>query len=314
MILRLIGKRLLLGVLTLLAAALISFLLVHAMKGSPGLIVKGIGATRHDIWLYDEGIGWHKPLWEQFLIWLGNLLHGDLGVSTSTQAPIMSVLPDRVALTATLAIGASLLTTIIGVLVGVTAAIRGGWIDRILNTGANTFFAVPGYWLAILLILIFAVLNPILPATGYVPPTDDLAGWAQSLVLPIVAIAIPAGAGLSRSTRAAMFDAFSQEYIRTLRSMGTPKWRLIYVHSLRYASVQIVAMIGMQFVILFGGTVMIEQLFVLPGLGDAAQGAIANHDVAMIQAVVLTTTLVVVITNFMTELVIMYLNPKVRTK
>lgn len=314
MILRLVGKRILLGLVTLLVAALITFSLVHLMPGSPGLIVEGIGASKQSVWAYDQSIGWHQPLYQQFFDWILRLLHGDLGTSYATQTPIADGLGARIAVTAAIAFGAVILTAIIGVLVGVTAAIRGGWVDRVLNTLSNVFFAVPGYWLAIFLILIFAVYNPWLPATGYVDPSQDVGLWAQSLILPVVAISIPAGAGLARSARASMFDAFSQDYIRTLRSMGTPKWRLIFVHSLRYASVQIVSLVGMQFVLLFGGTVMIEQLFVLPGLGNGVQGAIATHDISMIQAVVLVTTLVVVVTNFVTELVIMYLNPKVRTK
>ena len=191
---------------------------------------------------------------------------------------------------------------------------RGGFLDRIINTSSNAFFSIPGYWLAILLVLVFAVYNPLLPATGYVDFASDPAAWAQSLVLPILAISIPSAAGLARNTRAAMYDALSQEHLRTLRAIGTPGWRLIYVHALRFASVQIIAMIGLNFVLTFGGTVMIEQLFSMPGLGVNAQAAIGTHNIPAIQATVVITTLVVVVTNLVTELLIMFLNPKIRTR
>jgi peptide/nickel transport system permease protein len=314
MVLRLIANRLFMGVLTLLMAGLLSFVFVHLMPGSPGLVVKGMGASKEVIWQFDESIGWHKPLYQQFFDWVSQLAQGNLGTSYVDGRQLGQDLPIRLEVTASLAFGAVLLIAFVGVILGVVAAVRGGVLDRLINTGSNVLFSVPPYWLAILLILVFAVLNPIFPATGYVAFSDDPAGWAQSLVLPILAIAIPSAAGMARNTRAAVYDALSQEHLRTLRAMGTPTWRLIFVHALRFASVQIVAMIGLNFVLTFGGTVMIEQLFVLPGLGVNAQGAIGTHDIPAIQVTVVITTLVVVVTNLVTELLVLFLNPKIRTR
>lgn len=314
MILRLIGKRLLLGVFTLLAAALITFFLVHLQPGSPGVVVSGMGATKEEIWNFDESIGWHKPLWEQFWNWLVQLLSGDLGTSYIDGRELSEEIFTRVSVTAYLAFAAVVLLSIVGVLIGVVAAVRGGWLDRVLNSGSAFVFAIPPYWLAVLLVFVLAVVFPVFPATGYIELADDPAGWAQSLVLPVLALAIPGAAGLARATRAAMFDAYSQEHMRTLRAMGTPRWRVIYIHSMRFASVQIISMIGLNFVLLFGGTVTIEQLFVLPGLGTGATAAIGAHDVPQIQATVIVTTLVVVVTNLVTELVTVFLDPKVRVR
>lgn len=314
MVLRLILNRLLMGVLTLLLAGLLSFVFVHLMPGSPGVVVKGMGASKDVIWAFDESVGWHKPLLIQFTDWLGQMLQGNFGNSYADDIPIATDLPVRLEVTASITFGAVLLISIFGVLAGVTAAVRGGFLDRLINTSSNTFFSIPGYWLAILLVLVFAVYNPLLPATGYVDFATDPNAWVQSLTLPVIAIAIPGAAGLARNTRAAMYDALSQEHLRTLRAIGTPTWRLIYVHALRFASVQIVAMIGLNFVLTFGGTVMIEQLFSLPGLGVNAQAAIGTHNIPAIQATVVITTLVVVVTNLVTELLIMFLNPKIRTR
>ena len=314
MILRLIGKRAVMGVITLFTAALLTFLLVHLQKGSPGVIVGGVGATKAEIWKVDEEVGWHKPLWEQFWNWLTQILSGNLGTSYIDGRNLSEEIFTRVSVTAYLALGAVILLAIVGVLTGVIAAVRGGWVDRILNTASAFMFAVPAYWLAVFLVLVFAVFNPWLPATGYLELADDPVGWAQSLILPVVALAIPGAAGLARATRAAMFDAYSQEHMRTLRAMGTPRWKIIYIHSLRFASVQIVSMIGLNFVLLFGGTVTIEMLFVLPGLGSGATTAIGQHDIPQIQATVMITTLVVVATNLITELASIFLDPKVRVR
>lgn len=314
MIAKLIGKRMVMGVFTLLAAALITFTLVHLQPGSPGAIVAGIGATQDQIDAINQKIGWNQPLWQQFANWLGQILSGNLGNSYIDDRNLSEEVLTRVSVTALLSFGAVVLIAIIGVLIGVIAAVRGGWLDRVLNSGSAFVFAVPAYWLAVLLVFVFAVVLPWFPATGYVEFADDPVGWAQSLILPILALAIPGAAGMARSTRAAMFEAYSQEHMRTLRAMGVARWRIIYVHSLRFASVQIIAMIGLNFVLLFGGTVMIEQLFVLPGLGAGATTAIGQHDIPQIQATVMITTVVVVLTNLLTEIVTIFLDPKVRVK
>ncbi|MDE2408967.1 MAG: ABC transporter permease, partial [Actinomycetales bacterium] len=208
MILKLIGKRLGMGVLTLLAAALITFFLVHLQKGSPGVIIGGMGATKDKIWQIDEQIGWHQPLWQQFFNWLVNILQGNLGNSYIDGRNLSDEIITRISVTATLALGAVVVLSILGVLVGVIAAVRGGIVDRILNSSSAFIFALPPYWLAVLLVLVFAVFNPWLPATGYIMFADDPVGWAQSLILPVMALAIPSAAGLARSTRAAMLEAY----------------------------------------------------------------------------------------------------------
>ena len=173
---------------------------------------------------------------------------------------------------------------------------------------------MPAFWFAIFLILVFAVFNPLLPASGYVEFTDDPVAWASGLILPVVSLAAHGAAGIARITRSAMLEAVSQEHIRTLRAMGVPRQRIVYLHALRFASVQIVSVIGLQFVLTFGGTVTVEQLFQLPGLGTGIQRAIGMHDVPQIQATVMVTTFVVVITMFLTELATRFLDPKVRAR
>jgi peptide/nickel transport system permease protein len=250
----------------------------------------------------------------QFIDWVRMLLSGSLGFSYVDNRDLSIEIMTRIQVTAYLSLAAIILTAILGVVVGVTAAVRGGIIDRILNSITAFFIAVPAFWFAIFLILIFAVFNPLLPASGYVEFSDDPVAWASSLLLPVFALAVHGAAGIARITRSAMLDAVAQEHIRTLRAMGVPSQRIVYLHALRFASVQIVSVIGLQFVLTFGGTVTVEQLFQLPGLGTGIQRAIGMHDVPAIQATVMVTTFVVVITMFLTELATRFLDPKVRAR
>jgi peptide/nickel transport system permease protein len=311
---RFVLNRLVMGVLTLFVAAVMSFLIVHLMPGTPGETALGTSGDPTSIKAFDDAIGWNDPLIVQFIDWLRMLLSGSLGVSYVDNRDLSVEIVTRIQVTAYISLAAIVLTAILGVVVGVTAAVRGGVIDRILNSITAFFIAVPPFWFAIFLILVFAIFNPLLPAGGYVEFADDPVAWATSLILPVFALAVHGAAGIARITRSAMLDAVSQEHIRTLRAMGVPKNRIIYLHALRFASVQIVSIIGLQFVLTFGGTVTVEQLFQLPGLGTGIQRAIGQLDVPAIQATVMVTTFVVVITMFITELATRFLDPKVRTR
>jgi peptide/nickel transport system permease protein len=311
---KVVGQRIVLGVLTVFAATVISFLLIHLMPHTPGTIIAGPGATPEEILAVNQRIGWFDPLPQQYIDWVSRVLQGDLGQSYLDERDITGEIFMRMQITAFLTIFAVLISAVLGILAGVTAAIRGGVVDRIVRSTAGLIFSIPAYWLAIFLVLIFAVNNTIFPASGYTAFEEDPVAWVSSLILPVLAISIPSSSGLAQSVRAAMIDALAQEHIRTLRAMGTPTWRIIYIHVLRFASVQIVSIIGMQFVLVFGGTIMVEQLFVLPGLGQGALTAVQVLDMAQIQATVLITTVVVVVINFITELAIGFLDPKIRNK
>jgi peptide/nickel transport system permease protein len=164
----------------------------------------------------------------------------------------------------------------------------------------------------VLLVYLFAVQLRLFPATGFVPFATNPEAWARSLVLPVLTIAITSAAGLARQTRASMGEALTQEHMRTLRAVGTPTWRIVYIHALRGASLPILASVAIQFIILFGGSVIIEVLFALPGIGQAMQAAVGSADLPFVQALVLVATLVVVIVNLALELLNRGLDPKLR--
>jgi peptide/nickel transport system permease protein len=308
-----VARRLALAVGTVLAAVLISFLLVHATKGSPGAIVEGIGATPQQIAAKNHELGWDRPLWTQFGDYLSHLFRGDLGTSIIDGHSIKADLLDRLPVTGFIALFATLLSGVVGVVLGVTAAVRGGRLSRVINSGSGVALSLPAFWVGILLVYVFAIRANLLPATGYTKFADDPGGWFLSLLLPVVTLSVGGAAIIARTSCTGMREALRQEHIRTLRAVGTPEWRIRYVHALRYTSVPVISVLGIQFIVLFGGSVIIENLFALPGLGQASQAAVSSHDLPALIGVVIMATTVVVVINLLLDLVVAALDPKVRT-
>ena len=178
---------------------------------------------------------------------------------------------------------------------------------------AGIALSLPSFWVGILLVYVLSLQLGWLPATGYVQFTDDPVGWFTSLTIPILTLTVGGAAIVARTANAGMREALRQEHIRTLRAMGTPAWRIRYLHALRFASLPVVSVLGIQFIVLFGGSVIIENLFALPGLGQLAQAATSSHDFPALIGVVLVATIVVVVTNLVLDLVVAALDPKVRT-
>src|SRR3954447_5808466 len=308
-----VARRLALAVGTVFAAVVISFLLVHATDGSPGAIKAGAGAPPAEIAQYNHQLGWDQPLWKQFADYLGQLLHGNFGTSLIDSKDIGADLAARLPVTGFIALFATLLSGVVGVVLGVTAAVRGGRLGRVINSGSGVALSLPAFWVGILLVYVFAIRANLLPATGYTKFADDPGGWFLSLLLPVVTLSVGGAAIIARTSCTGMREALRQEHIRTLRAVGTPEWRILYVHALRYTSVPVISVLGIQFIVLFGGSVIIENLFALPGLGQASQAAVSSHDLPALIGVVLVATVVVVLTNLLLDLLVAALDPKVRT-
>jgi len=192
------------------------------------------------------------------------------------------------------------------------AAVRRGATDKVVTAFSGILISMPQFWLGILFVYLFAVYLRVLPAAGYTPPSQDPRKWILGLVLPVVVLSVGAMGFIARQTRASMTEALSQEHIRTLRAIGTPTWRILYIHALRYASLPVVAGISIQFIGLMGGSVIIEQVFLMPGLGLAMQQAVGYSDAPYVQAVVVIATFIVVVVNFALEMANRFLDPKLR--
>lgn len=305
-------KRFGFAVLTLVVATVIAFVLVHLSGSTPGGVALGQAATPEEVHAYNVALGWYDPWIVQYANWVGQVLTGNLGVSLIDGRDIAADISKRLPVTAALAVFGTLLSCVVGVVMGVVAAVRGGAVDRVLAGISGILLSLPAFWVGVLLVFLFAVQLRLLPATGFVPLATDPGAWARSLVLPVLTIAITSAAGIARQTRASMGEVLTQEHMRSLRALGTPTNRIIYVHALRGASLPILASTAVQFIVLFGGSVVIEVLFALPGIGQAMQASVGSADLPFVQALVLVATVVVVLVNLALELLNRALDPKLR--
>lgn len=305
-------KRLAFAILTLFVATVLAFVLVHLSGSTPGGVALGQSGTPEQVDEYNRAIGWYDPWVTQYAGWVGQVLQGNMGTSLIDGRDIASDIAKRLPVTAALAVFGTLVSAVLGIVLGVVAAVRGGAVDRVITVILGIMLSLPAFWVGVLLVYVFAVQTRMLPATGFVPFANDPQAWAKSLILPVITIALTSAAGLARQTRASMADALTQEHMRTLRAIGTPTHRIIYIHALRGASLPIIASVAINFIILFGGSVIIEVLFALPGVGQAMQASVGSADLPMVQALVLVATLVVVAVNLALELFTRFLDPKLR--
>jgi peptide/nickel transport system permease protein len=259
-------------------------------------------------------LGIDQPLPVQYWHWLYRLLHGSLGTDLFSGQPITEALNARLGASLSIIVGTVLLSAIAGVGIGVLSAVRGGHAGRLANGLSLLGLATPNFWLSLVLIEVFAVQLSVLPPTGYVPLGGDPANWLRSLVLPVIALSVGGSAFIARQTRDAMADALARDFIITLRAHGLPRRSIIFKHALRNAAIPVVTLLGLMFVSLLGGTVLIETVFAIPGLGQQAVTASSTHNLPMIEGVAFYFTVVVIIVNLLVELSYGWLNPKVRTR
>ena len=307
-----IVRRLLAGLVLIFAVSVVAFSLLYAGGGDIARRIMGQNATEEVVALRAQQLGLDQPLVVQYGNWLTSALTGDFGVSWFTSQPVAASLSSRLAVTLTLVIGTTVVAAIVSVVLGVLAARRGGWIDAVVQFVAVIGFAVPGFLIALYLVLWFAIDLGWFRATGYVPPDESFIGWLSSITLPIAALSLSAIAAVAQQFRGSVIDAMSRDYVRTLRARGLATNRVVYRHVLRNAGGPALAVLAVQFVGLLGGAVIVEQVFALPGIGQLTVSATSSGDIPVVMGVVVTTAVIVVIVNLLIDLAQAALNPKVR--
>lgn len=292
----------------------LSFLLVSITPGSVAQRILGPFASQDAIDRLERAMGLDKPLYGQYWQWVSRALHGDLGASTVTQGEsVRQAIDQRLPVSISLIAGALIVTLLVGVGFGVFSAVRGGLAGRLVDGLALFGFALPSFWIGAVLITLFAVDLRWLPATGYVPITESPRRWLLSLVLPVAALGLVAVANVAKQTRDAMLDALSSEYVRMAWASGVSASSIFFRHALKNAAIRVLTIIGITVVGLLGGTVLVETVFALPGLGGLAVDATSSHDLPMIQGIVVYFTLIVVGVNLVVDLAYTLLDPRVRT-
>lgn len=312
--LSLIVKRLLLAVPILALTSVITFVLQAMIPGDAARSIAGIGASPEAYERVREELNLDLPLWEQYGIYLGRMVRGDLGSSLFSGEPVTQTLAQRLPVTLSVIVGATIVAALVGVLLGTLSARIGGSFSRVLDVVSLVGSALPNFWLALVLVSTFAIALPLLPATGYVPFADSSSRWAASLVLPVVALATGGVAQVAKMTRDAVGTALSQDYIRTLRAAGIGEHALLWKHALKNAGVPIVTVIGLVFVGALAGSLFVENVFALPGLGSLVNQATLLGDIPVIQGVALAYACIVIVVNLVVDVSYGFLNPKVRLR
>ncbi len=307
-----IARRVLSGIILVLAVSVVAFALLYAGGGDIARRILGQNATAETVALKAQQLGLDQPLLVQYGNWVSHAVTGDFGVSWFTSQPVTTSLASRLTVTLTLVIGTTLVAAIVSVVLGIVAARRGGWVDSAVQFIAVIGFAVPGFLIALYLVLWFAIGLGWFKATGFTPLDRSFTGWLSSITLPIVALSLSAIAAVAQQVRGAVIDALSRDYVRTLRARGLSMNRVVYLHVLRNAGGPALAVLAVQFVGLLGGAVVVEQVFALPGVGQLTVSATSSGDIPVVMGVVVATAVIVVLVNLLIDLAQAALNPKVR--
>lgn len=309
-----IGRRLLITIPLLLLISFGVFSLVLLLPGNPALaLAGGIHSSPANVAKITHQLHLNEPFWRQYLRWLFQVLHGNLGNSLFLHQSVVSGIASRFPVTIQLAVGGMLVAILIGIPAGILSGVRQGTApDRLVTFGSSLGVAIPDFWLALLLVIFFAVDFHILPALGYVSFTTSPWQWAQHLILPWLALGIGGAATIARQVRGALIDTLDQDFMRTAVAKGLVPRSVIGKHALKNALSPAVTVIGISFGYLLGGTFIIEQIFSLPGIGEYMLTAISVKDLPVIQGVVLVTATCFVLINLIVDIVYGYLNPKVR--
>ncbi len=297
----------------LLLITLGAFSLVLLLPGDPAVTLAGDNPTPDQIERIREVMGLDRPIYAQFADWLGGVVRGDFGESLYSGTGVTDLILQRIPVTAWLTVFAISIAIIVGVPAGIYAAARrGSWIDRALTVFMSVGITIPSFWLGLIFITIFAVNLGVFPAGGYVPISDDAGEWFLRLALPSATLAATPAAELARHTRSAMIGVLEQDYVRTARSKGTHERVVLFKHALKNAASPVVTILSFQIAFLLGGSVIVEQIFGLPGMGSLAIQAVYEKDFPVLQGVVVVAAVIVMIINLLTDALYGWLNPKVR--
>jgi peptide/nickel transport system permease protein len=306
-------KRALIAILTLLAASLVVFAMLEIVPGDPARLMLGMNATEDAVHNLQEQMGLNQPLAIRYFSWLGGLLTGDLGRSYTYSVPVFDLIMERVAVSLPLAAISLALSTLIALPVGIFAASKRGKFSDTLAMGVTQVgVAIPNFWFALLLVYLFAVTLRLVPAGGFPGWGAGFGVSLKSLILPSIALALPQAAILARITRSALLEVLGEDYIRTARAKGLSKRQVLYRHALRNALIPVLTILGLQFGFLLAGTIIIENVFYLPGLGRLVFQAITQRDLIVVEGVVMLLIATLILVNLLVDLSYAIVDPRSR--
>jgi peptide/nickel transport system permease protein len=301
------------AVIVLFLSSVLVFVGVRALPGDPVLALAGEQRDPAVLAQIRHKYGFDQPIPVQYVKWLGNALHGDLGTSTKSGLPVTQTILERIPITLELAALSVLFAVLLGVSAGIIAAVKRGSLADYASSSIALFgLSIPHFWLGLMLILLFAVQLRILPASGYVPFVDDPIENLRHMLMPAFVLGTGFSAIVMRQMRSSMLESLSADYVRTARAKGLSEREVIGAHALRNSLITVVTLVGLQLGALISGAVITEQIFVIPGFGKLTIDSVLQRDFAMIQGVVLVAAAGYVLVNLVVDLLYSVLNPRIR--
>jgi len=310
---RYIFGRLLAIVPVLMLVALLTFLLIYFTPGDPAAVMLGTEATPERIADLREELGLNKPFLERFIDWGIRVLHGDLGRSYFLNRPVTTSILERLPATFTLAISSLILAIIIGVPLGITAAVKQGtFFDGSIMTFAIIGVSIPRFWFGLLIMILFSVKLGWLPTGGYIPLTENFLEGLKRLIMPAMSLGFAQAALIARMTRSSMLEVIRQDYIITARAKGLKEFVVITKHVFMNITINLITIVGLSFGVLLGGAVIVETVFVYPGVGRLVVQAVQSRDYPLIQGILLLVASSYVLVNLLTDLLYPVFDPRMR--
>lgn len=308
-----LARRLAYSAIVLLGVIVVVFALLQFVPGDPVRLALGTRYTEGAYNALREASGLDRPVIVQFFSYLGNALTGDLGVSFRTGDPVTVMLLERLPATISLAVVGLLIALIIAVPAGIWSALREGKLsDMIVRVTSQFGVSIPDFWMGLLLILLFSSTLGLLPSSGYVPITEDFAGWARRVIMPALTIGTVSAAIMTRFIRSAVLEVLSMPYVRTARSKGLAPGIILRRHILRNALVPVLTVIGIQFATILGGVIVVEVVFAWPGLGRLVYDAVSARDYTVIQGAVLLIAAIFLLINLLVDVLYAVVDPRIR--
>jgi peptide/nickel transport system permease protein len=311
--LRHLGWQFLKAVPVILLVAVLTFFLMHLLPGDPAVVIAGQDASPEAVARIRAQLGLDQPLVYQLLVWLRNLAHGNFGRSLAMNQNVIDAVREHLPVTLSLTLVSLVITVPLGIAAGILAATkRNTWIDQTVMIVALLGVSLPGFWIAILSVILFSVILGWVPSAGYVPLSHGIGPWLAALIQPAMVLALFQIGFLARMTRSAMLDILDQDYIRAARARGVSEWQTIIKHAFRNTLIPVVTASGIILSLLIGGSVIIEQVFALPGIGRLIVQAIMARDYPLVQGTMLLLGFAFVVINLLLDIVYTLVDPRVK--
>ncbi|MBV9547481.1 MAG: ABC transporter permease [Chloroflexi bacterium] len=298
---------------SLVIASVLVFVIVNILPGDVAAVILGTSATPEALDTLRHQLGLDQPGWLRYLQWTAAMLHGDFGTSQLSNSDVAPLILQKLSVSGPLALGAAVVALLLSIPLGIFAGVnyrnlKGAVVSALSLVG----IAVPAFWAGLLLATVFAIQLKLLPASGFVDWSDSVVGALRSLLLPALALGLVQGAVLTRYVRSAIIEVQREDFIRTARAKGLTRWQALRRHGLRYAAIPVVTVLGIQLTSLLVGAIVIENVFVLPGLGRLLFQSVGNRDLIVVQDLVMLLTGVVLVVNFLVDLSYRVLDPRIR--